>query len=382
MAGVFPGIKLLLACVAASLLLAGVAGDALGQSRQCEALRYRIDRLQHAGSGNAGHLRQMAARQQDQITRTSAYAQGLGCSNRKFLFFGKDPPPQCRSINARIDQMRANLSNIMERLGAGGGDNGTEISALRGQYAAICLGQPAQTPTQNGPGSLLDALFGRHRDPYNEPPGGPDLNSRQGTISSEPLANPGAPANLDHAAPSGKRLGGGGLAICVRECDGGFFPVSYSSWHHSADDLQRLCTARCPNAKVDLYSMAVGGDIGAARSADGQSYRDLPNAFLFRKTHVQDCGCKPKGESWAQALAKSDADALLGEAQAGDIIVNQQQSDQMAQPPALRQTAAQKQGKVLPVKQRPNHAAKKQSPMLAPLRDESGITITRLPQPN
>lgn len=387
MAGSLPGVKLLLACVAASFLLAWTAGAALGQSRQCQGLRQRIERLQHSGPGNAGHLRQMAARQQDQISRTSAYAHGIGCSNRKFLFFGQDPPPQCRLINANIDRMRANLSNMMEQLGAGGGDNRTEIDALRGQYAAICLGQPARTPTQTGPGGLLNALFGSHRDPYNQPPGdGMDLNNGQGTISIEPLDNRRAPGdatdNPDNAAPLGRRLGGGGLAICVRECDGGFFPVSYSSWHHSADDLQRLCTARCPNAKVDLYSMAVGGDIGAARSADGQSYRDSPNAFLFRKTHVKDCGCKPKGESWAQALAKSDADSLLGEAQAGDITVNQQRSDQMAQPVAPHQTAPPRQSKVLPGKRRPNHVTKMQPRMLTPLRDDNAITTTRLPQPN
>ncbi len=370
------GVRLLVAALwaVATLSMSG----ALAQSSQCVAIRQRIDRLEHQGSGNAAQERQLAARQQEQINRTAAYANSIGCSNRKFLFFGKDPPPQCGAIKARITRMRENLSNIMVHLGAGG-DNRMEIGALRGQYAAICLSQPAQS----GPGGLLDTLFGHHPAPYNQPQNdNPDLNGGQGAPDTGPLANSPSPANPAIMVPTGPHLGGG-MAICVRECDGGFFPVSYSAWHHSVADLQRLCTARCPNAKVDLYSMAMGADIGTARSADGQPYRDLPSAFEFRKTHVPNCGCKPKDESWAQALAKSDAESLLGNEQASDIIVTQKQSDQMGQPVALRPAAVPDQTRARPLKRHLSPAVASKRPLtLAPSSSNGIITSTPLPQPN
>ncbi len=356
---------------------------AQSQTRQCVALRQRIFALEHQGPGDAGRLRQEAARQQQQINRTSAYANSIGCSNHKFLFFGKNPPPQCGAINGRISQMRVNLSNIMVRLGAGGGANRDEVGALRGQYAALCLGQPAQTPTQGGPAGLLNALFGHHPAPFNQP-------GNDGTNADNAIPTRGAQDNGNQppivndnsvgAAASGRYLGGGGLAVCVRECDGGFFPVSYSAWHHSADALQRLCTARCPNTAVDLYSMAVGADIGTARSTSGQSYQDLPNAFLFRKTHVQGCGCKPKGESWAQALAKSDAESLLGNEQASDIIVTQQQSEQMGQPTPTGAPALKLKGAQTPLSTKARHAIS-QRRAAVPLRSDGGITSGPLPPP-
>ena len=39
---------------------------------------------------------------------------------------------------------------------------------------------------------------------------------------------------------------GGSLALCVRQCDGGFFPVSYAAQRHNLDELQDLCKALCP----------------------------------------------------------------------------------------------------------------------------------------
>ncbi|MBV1706705.1 MAG: DUF2865 domain-containing protein [Hyphomicrobiales bacterium] len=366
-----------------SLMLVTGVSSALAQSRQCVALRQRIFALEHQGPGDAGRLREMAARQQQQIERTSAYANSIGCSNRKFLFFGKNPPPQCGALNARISQMRIDLSNIMERLGAGGGNNRVEVGALRGQYAALCLGQPAPTPTQNGPGGLLNALFGHHQAPFNQP--GNDGASSDNAIPARGASDDGTqlPPVIDNPAgpaSSGRHLSGGSMAICVRECDGGFFPVSYSAWHHSVAALQQLCTARCPNAAVELYSMAVGADIGTARSANGQSYQDLPNAFLFRKTHVQGCGCKPPGESWAQALAKSDAETLLGHEDANDIIVTQQQSVRMGQPKLAGTPALQLKGGQMPVAARPRHAVSQRRAPL-PLRHDGGITSAPLPPP-
>ena len=364
-------------------LLTLIVPDALGQSNQCIGLRRRIAELQHAGTGGSGHLRALAARQQQQIDRTSAYANSIGCSNRKFLFFGKNPPAQCGAISARISRMRVNLSNIMEQLGAGRGDNRGEISTLRGQYAALCLGQPAHTPVQGGPGGLLNALFGRQPAHYNQPLD--DSSNPDGQIPTRGAPDsadtqPSATDNPAHGAAAGRRLGGGSLAICVRECDGGFFPVSYSAWQHSADALQRLCTARCPNAAVELFSMGVGADVGTARSASGQSYRDLPNAFLFRKTHVGDCGCKPKGESWAQALAKSDAESLLGNEQASDIIVTQQQSDQMGQPKLAGVPALKLKGTQTPLAVKPKHGVSHRRAAL-PLRSDGTITSGPLPPP-
>ena len=42
----------------------------------------------------------------------TASARSLGCENRKFLFFGSDPPPQCGQLNGQIARMQANLADL------------------------------------------------------------------------------------------------------------------------------------------------------------------------------------------------------------------------------------------------------------------------------
>ena len=77
---------------------------------------------------------------------------------------------------------------------------------------------------------------------------------------------------------------GGALAICVRQCDGGFFPVSYSARRANLEELDTLCKALCPNAEVALYTKSLWGELDSAVSMSGESYGDHPNALKFQKT--------------------------------------------------------------------------------------------------
>ena len=47
-------------------------------------------------------------------------ARSLGCENRKFLFFGSNPPAQCGEVNGQIARMQANLADLQARAGGGG----------------------------------------------------------------------------------------------------------------------------------------------------------------------------------------------------------------------------------------------------------------------
>ena len=60
----------------------------------------------------------------------------------------------------------------------------------------------------------------------------------------------------------------GSYAVCVRTCDGSFFPVSYSGAGSRADSLEEVCRSLCPNADVALYSFPFGGTIDQAVSVD------------------------------------------------------------------------------------------------------------------
>src|SRR5579883_1173170 len=138
---------------AAAALLAMAAGDAGAQDAQyCQQLRAQIAAAGQVKSGPAAAYDAAAQKQKAEIDKTIAYSRQIGCENRKFLFFGKDPPAQCGEIYAQIARMQANLGKLQAR-GSGGGD-------LRAQLAARYQSECAEQPRPRG---FFEALFGNPR---------------------------------------------------------------------------------------------------------------------------------------------------------------------------------------------------------------------------
>jgi hypothetical protein len=295
-----------LAALAASIV-AFSADVALAQNAECA-------RLQQAIAARRGSSGSQAAveRQRAELGRTRAYAGSLGCGNRKFLFFGSEPPPQCGEVTAQISRMEANLADLQARAGGGAGD-------LVARYNAECgHAQPS------GPGNVFEALFGglaRLGAPQDQEP--PQTDARFEDRGDQPR----------QSVPSGEKGGvqahAGSYAVCVRTCDGSFFPVSYSGAGSRADSLEDVCRALCPNADMALYSFPFGGTVDEAASPTGEPYANLPNAAKFEKAYDPSCSCRRKGQTWAEALA--DAEARYGH-EKHDILVTPEKSAEMARP--------------------------------------------------
>jgi hypothetical protein len=66
-------------------------------------------------------------------------------------------------------------------------------------------------------------------------------------------------------------------------------------------------------------------------SLTGQPYSQSPNAFKYRQSYDKSCSCKAPGQTWSDALKNIDDRATA--AQQGDIIVTDERSKKMAQPP-------------------------------------------------
>jgi hypothetical protein len=122
---------------------------------------------------------------------------------------------------------------------------------------------------------------------------------------------------------------GGSHTVCVRACDGGFFPVSHTGASSRADSLGQVCRSLCPNAEVALYSFPLGGTIEEAVSSAGEPYARLPNAHKFEQSYDSSCSCRRPGQSWAEALA--GAEARYGH-ESHDIFVTAEQSARMSRP--------------------------------------------------
>lgn len=137
--------------------------------------------------------------------------------------------------------------------------------------------------------------------------------------------------------------------LCVRTCDGYYFPISYSTVRSRFATDEQICKSSC-QADVKLFVHPnPGGEVEQAVTATGERYTDMPNAFRYREQYVSDCKCSPDPwtaearEIYAQRALGVDAEPKLAEAGTGAADSSQTQGEWAATvtpAPALRRPEA------------------------------------------
>lgn len=111
--------------------------------------------------------------------------------------------------------------------------------------------------------------------------------------AQSPDASPGTDAKRVIAPAAGYRT------VCVRLCDGYYWPVSAAT---SMDHFQRdrtVCESSCQQPARLYFQPA--GDTNAQKfvGLDGASYSALPSAFSYRTQLNSACRCKP--DPWSES---------------------------------------------------------------------------------
>jgi Protein of unknown function (DUF2865) len=261
-----------------------------------------------------------ATKQQGELDRVTLQAKRMGCDSSGFFSLFNGQSAQCGPVNNQIQQMRGNLDQIttsLERLrsgGIGGADRENQRRSVLTALAQNSCG-PQYANAARGPGSFIDNLFGN-----NNSPGAPgvDMGPQSGTFRT----------------------------VCVRTCDGAYFPVSFATYQARFQDDEKTCKALCPATEATLFAYRnPGEDINQAVSINGQPYTALPNAFKYRTEFNPSCACKAAGQTWSDALKSVDDKALVE--QQGDIIVTEESAKKMqqrAQPQPPKGVPAAKKG--------------------------------------
>ncbi|MBS0532081.1 MAG: DUF2865 domain-containing protein [Proteobacteria bacterium] len=250
-----------------------------------------------------------AGRQQSELDRVTAQAKRMGCDSSGFFSLFSGQSAQCEPVNQQIRQMRANLEQIttsLERLRAGNGAGNPERDNQR-RSVLVALAQnncgPQYAAAARNAGSFLDNLFG----------------------NNAPNNNPSLPP-VDSGAQSGTYK-----TVCVRSCDGYYFPISFATVPSRFPDDEKTCKNLCPAADATLYTYRnPGEDMNQAVSINGQPYSSSPNAFHYRQEFNPSCTCKPAGQTWSEALKGLDDKANAE--QKGDIIVTEDGAKKMSRP--------------------------------------------------
>ena len=80
--------------------------------------------------------------------------------------------------------------------------------------------------------------------------------------------------------------------VCVRQCDGYYWPVSFATGSESFGRDERTCQSSC-NSPTRLYIYRnPGGSTETMQDLRGQPYSRTSTAFLYRTSYNESCKCK------------------------------------------------------------------------------------------
>ena len=80
--------------------------------------------------------------------------------------------------------------------------------------------------------------------------------------------------------------------LCVRACDGYYFPISFATTRDRLEADEATCRRMCPAGNATLFYHASRGEISdQAISISGSRYADLENAFRYRAVLDRSCTC-------------------------------------------------------------------------------------------
>ena len=300
----------------------GAAPPPSGQSYQsqlCTRLEGQLAAINGGASADPARAEQIrryeeaSGKQQAELDRMVAQGRRAGCEGSGFFLFNawQSQSQQCVDLNRQISSMRGNLDRInvdLQRLRGGDLDRGEQRRSVMVALAQNNCGPQYRTAAR-APGGFFDQLFGRDSGEGEPAPSGD-------------LANP--------------EVQGGSLrTVCVRTCDGYYFPISYATNASRFAQDEKTCQRLCPAAEVMLFSYPTqGADITQATSIGGQPYTALPNALKYRSEFNPSCTCKRPGQSWADALGKDEA------VEPGDVVVTEERAKQLSAPPPAQKGQA------------------------------------------
>jgi hypothetical protein len=262
-------------CVA-MLVLCGAAimgGDSLAQGVSEQQIRCMQLQQELASAQGGGGNRDELPRIDQQIAQADRVFQGTraamedaGCFESFFIFGrGLVRSPKCLKMNDRVEDSRRQLTQLQQQRQniVGGGGNKRRQAELQDALARSgCGGQARQQPRRGG--GLFD-FFGGGRD-------------------EEP----------EQQSPIYRSIDSNGRyrSVCVRLCDGFFYPIHYSTYGSLLGQDAQQCQSNCA-APAELYVYRnPGQEIEQAVSLNGSAYMDLPVALKFRKEYVKGCSCK------------------------------------------------------------------------------------------
>lgn len=194
--------------------------------------------------------------------------------------------------------------------------------------------------------SFFETLFGGPKAP----------NSRAGDRAPSRLLPPGAaPTGINSAAPYSVRQmvprnrsdgdddrspsfsaadsSRSFRTVCVRMCDGFYWPVSFAAPRSRFYRDANACSSSCTSEAKLFHFPSKGAQIDDAVDLSGRVYSRLPTAFRYRKALVKGCACK--ADPWSEIEKDRHRNyAMKAETGKDDAISSNKSAEYPVPPPS------------------------------------------------
>ncbi|SON56145.1 hypothetical protein HDIA_2604 [Hartmannibacter diazotrophicus] len=247
----------------------GLPGSALAAT-DCAALKRALSRpVTSVANSTYGRYAELADRQAAELQFAERQSQQGRCETG-------NPDPRCGALMPTLRKMRKNLAYLEERRdrAATGNARLTRADLEAAYFRAGCDRQDrgietAETLTTPAPGLRSTAKI---INVATTPPDQMDASEVQGTR-----------VDLSY-------FGGGAYrTICVRMCDGYFFPLSFSTTRSGFAGDANLCHQKGSQYHLFAYRNPGEDPADAISVANGETYRSLPHAFAYQSERAPAC---------------------------------------------------------------------------------------------
>lgn len=267
------------------------------QAASCNSLSRQLVSVNRQISGGGKLKNRFSSardRQRAQLRKAQAALNRLGCRKRRNIF-KRSIHKNCSPLRKTIRRMKRNLARL--------GNTNTRSTRNAGlRRAKQKRSGIIRSMKRQGCGQ-----YAKKKKPAVKKPRRSvkvkSNNSRKASLRVTPRASKRQSSgnqslrNIDRSKTY--------RTMCVRKCDGFYFPVSYSTTLKSFISDAQSCNAMCPGAETELYyyklSEGTPKDMVSARR--GKAYTKLPTAFRYKRTFDKSCTC-----DYRQALEKAAED--------------------------------------------------------------------------
>nr|WP_206119764.1 DUF2865 domain-containing protein [Rhizobium laguerreae] len=263
------------------------AAPAAGQSITiCEDLRGRLADLPRSiGNTNGPEARQYAsamAEQNLELRKVRNELRGNGCTSGSMVVIGGENADYCAELSQSEARMIDNIRYLQDRRDELRNQTDGNEDARRELTAALdrngCNSENFYAPSDRSADDLAPSVEEQamRTDTFIPLGGGEEVDPRYGVPRAEMLS----PVST----------------MCVRSCDGGFFPISSNATSVDFGRDAQTCAKMCPGIETELFYRDVTSTEASnmISVATGTPYSAMKNAFAYKNRtpgEKSSCAC-------------------------------------------------------------------------------------------